>query len=228
MISALDLAAFAGSVTALAALILGIVVARRSESEWAKVPALRLGFVTLSGLAFYKLAAAFAFVGLPAVTVAAGSYKLLEGTHETQACASCHVMQPMVTDLSDPTSTSLAARHARNGWISKQACYTCHSGYGFAGGLAAKAEGYRHLVRYTTGHYVEPIASRTVFDQASCLGCHADTTKFLAVNSHLIALPHFESNTLSCLNCHGLAHPTREDRTPGSRRYDALMGKGTK
>jgi hypothetical protein len=30
---------------------------------------------------------------------------------------------------------------------------------------------------------------------------------------------------MSCLNCHGMAHPTREQRTPGHRDYDRLMGR---
>ena len=219
----LQFAAILGTIFIILTIICVMIAARRSEAEWSKRPAVRLGFVVLSGVAFYKLVAAVGFIVLPAATIGAASYKLFEGTHETEACASCHVMQPMVTDLHDPTSTTLASRHSRNGWISDRECYTCHSGYGFAGSNAAKAEGYRHLVRYTTGRYEEPIASRTVFDQASCLNCHEKTSRFTAVNSHMISLPLLQANQMSCLNCHGMVHPSRVDRTPGSARYNELM-----
>jgi nitrate/TMAO reductase-like tetraheme cytochrome c subunit len=199
------------------------LVTRHPARHWKHLPPISLGVTTISAVAFYKITALVSFTVLPVATVSVATYRLFEGAKEVQSCASCHVMQPMVTDLSDPRSTTLAARHVQNGWISKAACYRCHSGYGFNGTLAAKLEGYRHLVRYTTGTFEEPIASRALFDQASCLHCHGETPAFLGVNSHRIGMPQFASNELSCLNCHGLAHPTRKERTPGSLRYAELM-----
>jgi cytochrome c nitrite reductase small subunit len=205
-------------------LLLGLfLVMRHPAHRWKHLPQVSLGVTTLSAVAFYKITALVSFTVLPAATVGMGTYRLFEGVKEVDACASCHVMQPMVTDLLDPTSTTLAARHVRNGWISKRPCYRCHSGYGFSGTIAAKLEGYRHLVRYTTGTYEEPIASRALFDQSSCLNCHGNTPAYLAVNSHRIGMMLLKKDELSCLNCHGLAHPSRRDRTPGSKRYDELM-----
>lgn len=221
--TAMHLVAVIGTVFIALTIWCAILVLTVKSARLKNTTRISLGFMTLGTATFYKLAALASFTVLPMATIGASSYKLFEGTHETEACASCHVMQPMVTDLHSSTSTTLAALHSRNGWISDNECYSCHSGYGFAGSMAAKMEGYRHLVRYTTGVYEEPIASRTVFDQSSCLNCHEGTDKFLAVNSHMIAFEELKSNKMSCMNCHGLAHPTRKDRTPGSARYDELM-----
>ena len=133
-------------------------------------------------------------------------------------------MTPMVTDMRDPTSETLAARHFKNGWIPKDQCYQCHSDYGLAGDLAAKMEGYRHLARYTTNTYDEPIEYRGRFPNDNCLKCHEGTPKFEAVQSHHTVQGRLDLSTLSCLNCHGRAHPSRSARTPGSAQYERLMG----
>ncbi|MCH2110948.1 MAG: hypothetical protein MK135_16645 [Polyangiaceae bacterium] len=213
-----------GTLLFLATLVALFLVSKGGLESWRKKPAISLIFVTLSGAVFYKLMALIGLVILPAGLVAAGNYHLFEGTHEVKSCESCHVMKPMVTDMYDPQSDSLAAKHYRNHWINDRQCYTCHSGYGLNGDFAAKMEGYRHMVRYTTGVYQEPIASRTVFDQSSCLNCHANTNGFKKINSHHIAGVLLANNELSCLNCHGVAHPTRLERTPGSDDYLRLMG----
>lgn len=226
--SSIEVNALLGSACIVLLVVAALLAARRREGDWRGLPPVRVGGASLSAAALYKLSAALAFVLLPTLAMGTATFKLLEGTHETHACASCHVMQPMVTDLHDPASSTLAALHARNGWISKRECYTCHTGYGFAGGMAAKLSGYRHLVRYTTGTYEEPIRARTGFDQSSCLGCHAGTAAFAAVNSHVICMSRMVTNEVRCTSCHGPAHPSREDRTPGSAVYDRLMsGEGS-
>ena len=133
-------------------------------------------------------------------------------------------MQPMVTDMMDPSSDSLAARHYRGPAMQDHQCYTCHAGYGFSGAFAAKLEGYRHLVRYTTGLYEEPIRIRSHFDSTSCLSCHDETEAFEHIRSHSIAGERLLDGRMSCMNCHGMAHPTRTQRTPGSPDYERLMG----
>src|SRR5690606_20177546 len=139
-------------------------------------------------------------------------------------CNKCHVMTPMVTDMRDPESDSLAARHFKNGYIAEQQCYQCHSGYGFNGALAAKLEGYRHLVRYTSHFYEEPIKMRGAFDSASCWSGHSGREGCMKINSHRGARDRLVNDEMSCTNCHGPAHPTRTERTPGSPLYDKLMG----
>lgn len=188
-------------------------------------PAIRLGVVSLSAVVAYKLVALLSILIFPIAAAGSAHIELLEGARETAACNACHVMTPMVTDLYDPNSDTLAARHFKNSYISDQQCYQCHSGYGFNGALAAKLEGYRHLVRYTTGLYEEPIKIRGHFDSASCLSCHRTTDKFQKINSHRVALERLDNKQMSCTNCHGPAHPTRSERTPHSSRYEQLMGR---
>jgi len=132
-------------------------------------------------------------------------------------------MLPMVNDMEDPASDTLAARHFKNHWIPQDQCYNCHSNYGLHGDLEAIAEGYRHLARYTTWTYTEPVKFRGRFDNADCLKCHGGAPRFEAVRSHQIVASLLTSSAMSCLNCHGRAHPTRAQRTPGSADYGRLM-----
>jgi hypothetical protein len=162
---------------------------------------------------------------VPAATAGVANYHTFVGVHEVDACNRCHVMRPMVNDMMDPQSDTLAARHYKNRWIPKDQCYSCHSDYGLSGDLAAKMEGFRHLARYTTRTYTEPIQYRGAFDNDNCLKCHLDMPKFKAVTSHHTVKELLGKNEMSCLNCHGLSHPTRAARAPGSADYDRLMRK---
>lgn len=204
-------------------LVLGLLLLIRGPSWLKRTRPIQLGVVALSGVATYKLVAFFAIAALPVATLGAAHVELLEGAKSVEACAGCHVMWPMVNDLHDPASDSLAARHFKNRYIQGEECYHCHSGYGFNGALSAKLEGYRHLVRYTTGIYQEPIRMRGKFDTASCLNCHEGTRPFEAINSHHVASERLAEGTMSCTNCHGPAHPTRSERTPGDAHYQGLM-----
>lgn len=183
-----------------------------------------VGIASLSAIAFFKLLAFAALFAVPAGALATANYHTFVGVHKVESCESCHVMMPMVTDLRDPQSETLAARHYRNGWIPKDQCYECHSDYGLAGDMRAKMDGYRHLVRYTTRTYEEPIEHRGYYNNQNCLKCHAGTPKFTRVPSHLTVQERLADSTLSCLNCHGAAHPSRTDRTPGSDRHERLIG----
>ncbi len=184
-----------------------------------------LGVFAIPRLAAFRLIALVVIFLLPAAAVTTANLEVIEGAQTVAACGGCHIMNPMITDMTDPESDSLAARHYRGPAASGHECYSCHSGYGFNGALAAKLEGYRHLVRYTTGLYPEPVRVRGHFDSASCLGCHEGTQAFEAVNSHRVVREAAMEPATSCLNCHGLAHPSRTQRTPGSPDYDRLMGR---
>jgi hypothetical protein len=183
-----------------------------------------LGITTISGIAFFKLLALVALFAVPVSAMVVANYHTVEGVHDVESCERCHVMKPMVTDMHDPGSETLAARHFKNGWIPKDQCFQCHSDYGLAGDLAAKMEGYRHLARYTTSTYEEPIVFRGRFNNGNCLKCHDGTPKFVAVQSHQSVGNRLKESSLSCTNCHGRAHPTRSARTPGSDEYERLMG----
>src|SRR5262249_61670549 len=112
----------------------------------------------LSAVALWKLLAFAGFAVVPAATMAVANYHTFEGVHHVEACARCHVMRPMVNDMRDPHSDTLAARHYRNHWIPQDQCYHCHSDYGLAGDPEAKMTPFRHLAPYSTRTYPEPVA----------------------------------------------------------------------
>ena len=184
-----------------------------------------LGFVVLPAVVFYKLLALAGLLVVPAATVGVAGYHLLDGIKEERSCMQCHVMHPMGNDMHDPQSSSLAARHFRNKWIPENQCYACHTDYGLSGTLAAKMEGFRHLARYTTRTYHEPIHFKGTFNNHNCLACHEGTAKFAAIASHHTVHEQLDTSAMSCTNCHGPAHPSRERRTPGHPDYEHLMGR---
>ncbi len=173
--------------------------------------------------AFWKLAAFAALVLLPLAAVGVANYHTFEGVHTVGACARCHIMRPMVNDLHASPPLTLAARHYANRWIPRDQCYHCHSDYGLSGDLEAKATGFRHLARYTTGAYTEPIAMRVAYHNGNCLKCHRGAPRFEGIRSHQDVRERLEASDISCTNCHGAAHPTRAQRTPGSADYERLM-----
>jgi hypothetical protein len=205
-----------------------LLVLRARRQDLAPGRLVKLGLVTLPAVAFYKLAALAGLVVVPAAAVGVANYHVFEGTREVQGCTSCHVMRPMTNDMKDPESISLAARHYRNRWIADQQCYHCHTDYGLNGTLHAKMEGYRHLLRYVTHTYPEPIKLRGEYLNENCLSCHRGTPKFEGVSSHRSARERLEESKMNCLNCHGPAHPSRAWRTPGHPDYHRLMGDGSK
>ncbi|MCL2626844.1 MAG: NapC/NirT family cytochrome c [Cystobacterineae bacterium] len=173
-----------------------------------------------------KVGAAIGLGVLPLLAIGVANYQTFEGVKEVSSCAGCHVMSPMVNDMVNKQSRSLAARHYNNRWIASQQCYNCHSDYGLSGTMKSKGDGFRHLARYVSSTYKEPIEfnrSGGFYDNNNCLKCHALTEKFQAVSSHSTLREHLASSESSCLNCHGPAHPTALQRTPGSKSYEALM-----
>jgi len=214
-----------GTLLCLLGIALCVWVGRKRVSELTSQEHASVGITALSAAGVWKLIAFGALVVTPAAATGVANYHTFVGIHEVQACSRCHVMQPMVTDMQDPESDTLAARHFKNRWIPKDQCYACHADYGLSGDMAAKMEGYRHLARYTSRTYEEPIKYRGTFDNANCLKCHADMPKFEAVPWHHTVETSLSKNETSCLNCHGLSHPTREARTPGSADYERLMRK---
>jgi cytochrome c nitrite reductase small subunit len=210
------------------ACVLGVILCiRTARTRFDDVGAARkdvnIGFARVPALVFARLVALMALIVLPAGAVFLANYQTFEGVHEVRGCASCHVMLPMVNDMRDPGSETLAARHYRNRWIAKDQCFNCHSDYGLGGDLEAKMTGFRHLARYTTRTYREPIEARVRIDNNNCLQCHEKTPKFVAVESHVTAHEELATNQMMCVDCHDQAHPTAAQRTPGSSDYVRLM-----
>jgi nitrate/TMAO reductase-like tetraheme cytochrome c subunit len=183
---------------------------------------IRLGIATLPRAAYLKLVAFAAFILVPVAAVALANYHLFVGVQEVSACANCHVMWPQVNDMQDPQSGTLAARHFRNRWIADRQCYQCHTDYGLAGAVNAKMDGFRHLARYVTRTYPEPVLLSGHYLNRNCLNCHAGMASFERIQSHQTVADRLGTNQMTCLTCHGLAHPGPAARTPGSSEFAGL------
>jgi len=212
-----------GTVVCVLGVILCIRTARTRFDGGGAQRDVNIGVARVPALVFARLIALLALIVLPAGAVFLANYHTFEGVHDVNGCASCHVMQPMVTDMRDPKSETLAALHYKNKWIADNQCYQCHSDYGLGGNLEAKMTGFRHLARYTTRTYTEPIVARVTFDNNNCLHCHDGTPKWVAVESHVDARKALVANQTKCIDCHGEPHPTAAQRTPGSSDYARLM-----
>lgn len=212
-----------GAILGLTGMFICFRLLRLQKTDLGSTKVFKLGVVTLPAIVFYKLLAFGGLIVVPAGAIGVANYHIFEGVEQVEGCLSCHVMRPMGNDMRDPRSETLAARHFRNRWIAEKQCYQCHVDYGLSGTLEAKMDGYRHLARYTTRTYREPIEFRGIYNNRNCLRCHEGARNFEAVASHHTVGPELGENEMSCLNCHGAAHPTRAQRTPGNSDYDRLM-----
>jgi nitrate/TMAO reductase-like tetraheme cytochrome c subunit len=154
----------------------------------------------------------FVAVGLVPVVVAFLSFAHgLEASATVSACGSCHVMTPFVRDLQDVASDTIAATHFKNRYIRENQCYACHSDYGLGGTIRAKIGGLGHVWRYTTGRYEIPIKIARPYPNTRCLECHGESQKFLNAAGHpKEELPSLMDGSVSCIACHGPAHPEQK------------------
>jgi cytochrome c nitrite reductase small subunit len=154
------------------------------------------------------------FVGLtllPVVVIFFSYTRGLSGMETVSACGGCHVMTAHVQDLQNPDSEALSAVHFKNRYIREDHCYTCHSDYGMFGTISAKVDGARHVVHYLAGTWPSPLKIRRPYSNVRCLGCHAESQKFLKSAGHPAdTRPQLFSGEVSCLTCHGPAHTPQE------------------
>lgn len=147
---------------------------------------------------------------LPAAAYAVGHLFVLEESKSVAFCGSCHAtMSPLVAALPEDNDTISSAHWRRGAVAHETGCYQCHSGYGIWGGVGAKLAGVRHMVRTVTRRYTFPLRSHQ-FDNASCLGCHAQAVGFMEVEEHLDPDTQAElvSGETGCAGeCHDDAHP---------------------
>jgi nitrate/TMAO reductase-like tetraheme cytochrome c subunit len=168
------------------------------------LPATRIKL--LLGLAVFPFVAAVS-------TTASG----MQRTTEREFCGSCHVMETHLSDLKDPNSLSLAARHGRNESFGPHACYTCHADYGMLGYPLTKITGMKHVYYYYLGGYRkmpleqfhQEVRIAKPYPNSNCQQCHSGTlSSFLNVRDHLGVLEELKANKVSCASagCHGVAH----------------------
>jgi len=154
---------------------------------------------------------------LPLATATTGNVAGFEATKTRRFCSSCHVMTPYGNDSNDPHSTTLAARHARNGLFGDENCYACHADYGMYGTVVTKLGGLRHVYEYTLHYRNMPLDEarakihiRKPFPNATCIHCHStEGPTWNAVREHASLLDRLRDGSVSCASagCHGPAHP---------------------
>ena len=132
-----DIVRVLGTILCLVGIVLAFRVGRRRFTGLSADEHISLGNASVSQAALWKMLAFAAMVVVPLGAAFLANYHTFEGVHEVQACARCHVMRPMINDMRDAHSQTLAARHFRNGWIPHNQCYVCHSDYGLSGGMAS-------------------------------------------------------------------------------------------
>jgi cytochrome c-type protein NapC len=157
-------------------------------------------------------------IGVLPVTVAViGNVEGFEATKERTFCGSCHVMTPHANDSNDPTSASLASRHARNALFGSENCYACHADYGMYGTVVTKLGGMRHVWLYVTEYRNTPIesAKQTIhlvkpYPNENCMQCHSTRLDLWSrEKDHKSSLDDVRAGRVSCASagCHGYAHP---------------------
>lgn len=150
------------------------------------------------------------FVSLPLLAFAFTNQFLMERSKQTEFCASCHIMEP-VRASTVAGDGSLASFHVTRGAVPRgRSCYTCHSGYGFRGDVAAKFAGFGHMVHTLSGSYDLPLRMRGPFNIDACLDCHAETQRFREQPAHQVEdiQTALLSREMGCAGaCHPAAHP---------------------
>ena len=155
---------------------------------------------------------------LPIGAAFAGNVQGFEATKERKFCGSCHVMSLHEQDSDDPSSRSLASRHARNAMFGDENCYVCHADYGMFGTIVTKAGGMRHVWMNLTAYRGVTLAGaqRTIRLRepwkmnGNCMQCHSTKADlWLRVPDHTAALDDVREGRIGCASagCHGLAHP---------------------
>jgi hypothetical protein len=155
-----------------------------------------------------------------------GHSHTVAGPHTVSACARGHGLRPMGNAMPKAARHTRAARHVTHHWIPQNPCDACHSDYGLHGNLQAKREGARHLARSPTRPSQEPITIRGPFHHEHGLTCHQGMPRFEAVQSPPSVRVWLEQSAMRGLNGHGQAHPSREQRPPGSADYVKRMEAG--
>ncbi len=173
----------------------------------------------------------------PILAAIASTAEGLQATTQRPFCGSCHVMELHVADAEDPSSTSLAARHARNPFFGDRNCYVCHADYGMFGYTMTKVNGMRHVWSYYAHGYLDETPEEAVariqlykpYDNTNCMQCHSGTLpKWRKVGEHVSLETQLKNNEVSCASsgCHGVAHPfsKREQTDPLSQLLDDSVG----
>ncbi len=152
---------------------------------------------------------------LPFLTLTISQSVAYERMQTVEFCRSCHVMEPHAADLRDPKSETLAARHAINHRVNpEKACYVCHSTYAMLGPVQDKIRGLRHLHAFYFKKGGREIKMYEPFENHTCLHCHGGAKQYEEHPAHAAVMEQIKAEEMSCLTCHGEAHPEAARKIP--------------
>ena len=138
--------------------------------------------VRLTQSAFWKLLAFVGIVLVPLAAIGLANYPRFEGTHKVSACASCHVMLPMVNDMKNAASNTLAAAISKTiGSPEPMLRVPLRLWLEQLGGEDGRLPPSGALYN---AYLPEPIKIRGHFNNENCLKCHQGMPLFEAVKSH--------------------------------------------
>jgi nitrate/TMAO reductase-like tetraheme cytochrome c subunit len=160
----------------------------------------------------------------PALAAATNVAEGMRVSTQRSFCGECHVMTLHTQDSEDPSSQSLAARHARNPFFGDRNCYVCHADYGYLGYPLTKLNGMKHVWEYYTAGFrdLTPEAAQErihlykPYNNANCMQCHSGTgAVWQRTGEHVALRDQLAANAVSCASegCHGFAHPFTKQRS---------------
>jgi nitrate/TMAO reductase-like tetraheme cytochrome c subunit len=159
-----------------------------------------------------KILALIACVAAPALAAYGGMAEHRERTRSTSYCVSCHAMGEHGKGLYAAGSTSLPAVHVQNRLVPPgQACYACHTDYGFSGSHRAKVRGMKHIVATYFGTVPDTIRMARRYRNRECFRCHLGARSFESAEAHQagrFTLADMKNGKASCSRsgCHDVVH----------------------
>lgn len=157
-----------------------------------------------------KITLFFAMGLLPLSSIFFTDKTLFDSMKEVEFCGSCHIMEPFVESLYDYKSEGLAALHVQHARIREAPCYTCHTDYDMLGGVKGKIRGMRHLMHNYFGSEKKRPKLYDPYPNGNCFSCHLKSSTWIKVEEHEENFEDLKSDDVSCLDCHGPSHPTKE------------------
>lgn len=149
---------------------------------------------------------------LPLVGMIPSNMEIVENMKTVKFCLSCHEMQPYGDSLKSDDDEIVAGVHWNNNTIPQEtACYHCHTGYTYFGGVKGKAAGLQHMWKHYTNQVPKKLKIYEPFNVDTCLHCHGPSKKFEKVGAHSREegrLEAIKSGRMGCLTsgCHDVPH----------------------
>ena len=158
--------------------------------------------------------ALLAFLVLPVAGLSTGFIRQFERAKSNEFCFGCHIMLPYGESLHVDDTTYVPANHYQNKRIdTEEACYACHGDYTIFGDIKVKMRGLKQAIVYYLGRTPDELHMYEPFPNSACLHCHDGARAFQESPIHSGMIADLREDTMSCLDCHGVAHNVAQIET---------------